>query len=163
MGVRDKIQGKEYLLRDLWNLLREGLHRLIRVLRLAAEEWDYLREPRNAESLKLLKKELFRVLSAILPKKGKGFIRIGLSDPYQTGRLMEAAALLYPVYGKQKVDVIPEFSESVFETDLDIRGRIYLITVLKAAVKLLMDRNLRAMYRHFTGEGDTDVRDQSGL
>ena len=29
MGVRDKIQGKEYLLRDLWNLLREGLHRLI--------------------------------------------------------------------------------------------------------------------------------------
>ena len=113
MGVKDKIQGKEYLLQDLWNLLREGLHRLIQVLRLAAEEWDYLREPRNAESLKLLKKELFRVLSAILPKKGKGFIRIGLSDPYQTGRLMEAAALLYPVYGKQKVDVIPEFSESV--------------------------------------------------
>ena len=62
-----------------------------------------------------------------------------------------------------EVDVIPEFSESVFETDLDIRGRIYLITVLKAAVKLLMDRNLRAMYRHFTGEGDTDVRDQRGL
>ena len=74
MGVRDKIQGKEYLLRDLWNLLREGLRRLIRVLRLAAGEWDYLREPRNAESMKLLRSGLKSLSSGISPEAEEGFI-----------------------------------------------------------------------------------------
>lgn len=130
--------------------LKSGAGGVKRALAVLKREWEYLHRPENLKSLKLLKEQTVRVLKGISPKRGSGFLRLGLSDPYETGRAMEAAALLYPFYG-EKIEVIPEFSQEIFETKLDVKGRVYLFTLLSAALKLFMDKNLRKMYRHFGG------------
>lgn len=160
----------EELIRSLWGLLKSGftavgpaLKRLWAFLLSLRQESEYLRRPENKRSLQKLKREITKVLSSLLPKKGKGWLRLGLGDPYETGRVMELFAALYPLYGEKRIEIQPEFSERVLETRMDVKGRVYVFTLLSAALRLFTDRNLRKMYRHFTEERYADGRGENGL
>lgn len=85
-----------------------------------------------------------RILRELMPKKGGGYVRFGTGDPYTTGQVMEAAALLYPYYGEQ-IDVIPVFDEAGLEMKGDVRGRVRLISLLIPLWKLYADKNLREL------------------
>lgn len=123
----------------------------LRLLKRASHELSYLKRPDNAASIRHLFKECTYVLKAVLPKKGGGWLRFGGSDPCKTGQVMELLAVFYPVYGK-RIQIVPEFEEPVLETELHASGRIYLFQLLFAGIRLLLDKNLRKMYRHFSGE-----------
>ena len=138
-------------MRLMWNSLRAFVRNAAAFIRRVLKDLDYLTEPERAEALKRLLREIRKVLVAVLPKRGDGYIRLGLSDPFETGRIMQLFAMFYPCYGKH-IEVIPEFSEPVLETKLSVRGRIYLFTLVKTALILFMDKNLRQIYRHYAGE-----------
>ena len=143
------------LLRQCLGRLRRCAARTGRLLRRAAAEKSYLQRPENVKSLRHLFEEIKRVLRAVLPRKGSGWVRFGGTDPYQTGQVMQLAALFYPLYGK-RIEVIPEFEEPALETKLQVSGRIYLWKLLLAGLRLMLDKNLRKMYRHFS-EGEKPV------
>ena len=143
------------LLRRGLDRLRRCAARLVRLFRRAVKEKAYLQRPENVKSLRHLFAEVKRVLRAVLPKKGSGWVRFGGTDPYQTGQVMQLAALFYPLYGK-RIEVIPEFEEPALETKLQVSGRIYLWQLLLAGLRLMLDKNLRKMYRHFS-EGEKPV------
>lgn len=148
-----------------WDTVLRKLRKIGRAAERLAEARALFRDPENRETAALLWREGKRLLSAAAPKRGGGRLRIGLSDPYQTGQAMQLAALLYPIYGAH-IEVIPEFEETVLEGELDVRGRIYLVTLLRTAVNLLRDRNLRRLYRKFSGEERKEtgnVGDKDGL
>lgn len=130
------------------NRIKKAFREFLLVIKRAIRKWQYVRRPENLRALGHLYSEGKRILGAVLPKKGSGYLRLGLSDPYETGRAMELFAVLYPLYGKH-ISVSGAFEERVVETELNVRGRIYLFTILRSALSLYRDRDLRKLYAHF--------------
>lgn len=109
-------------------------------------------DPNNQKSLRLLLRELRRVICEIAPRKGKGSLRYGCPDPYQTGQLAQLFAFCYPLYGNH-LTIAPDFEETVLETELQISGRARVFVLLRSLCSLYSDRNLRRIYRILT-EGE---------
>ena len=109
-----------------------------------SEKKGWLEDEKNQASLKLLWKQTGRFLRHILPRRGNGAMTFGFDDPYRTGQLLSAAALIYPVCSG-RVEICPVFDESVFEAEGDFCGRIRAAYVLWLGVGVLKDRHTRRM------------------
>lgn len=84
----------------------------------------------------------------IFPKEGDGEILFGLEDAYLTGKVLEACALLYPLYGTV-FDVCPDFNSKVFTADLQLKGRPRAGKTLYHAAMLLYGRESQMLYQEF--------------
>ena len=98
-----------------------------------------------------VKTYIFKIVRHILPRKITGFIRFGFEDPSLTGKICAVIGVLYPVI-PEKLEIDPDFTQSVFEADVKISGRIMLFMVLLNALKILMNKKVRALIRKFRGK-----------
>lgn len=108
----------------------------------------FLTEETHIQAFLRLKKELWYLLKKIKPDKMKGYLRFGLEDPYDTGRVLAGLSVLYPIYG-ECVQIYPEFDKEVLEGNLLVKGRIHLIHLLVVFLRIYRDKNVRTAYRHF--------------
>lgn len=83
-------------------------------------------------------RKLFKI---ICPYRFSGRLRFGASDPSVTGQAFGILAMLYPVYQKH-VTVIPEFAESCLEAEVKGKGRIFLISIVILAIRIIFNKNL---------------------
>ncbi|MDO4438234.1 MAG: hypothetical protein Q4B86_02155 [Eubacteriales bacterium] len=134
------------LIIDLFRKIRLGYIRIHDLI-------NYLLQDKNKKTLELFKNQLFILFREISPKKGKGYIKFGSGDPYNTGRVMEAAAVLYPYY-ESFTEVIPVFDEACIEVKQQAKGRIRLFVLIKSAIKIFTSKELREIYKHFCIEAD---------
>ena len=58
--------------------------------------------------------------SSTFPKKVRGWIHFGTSDPAQTGEILGAVSILFAMYG-QGVRVLPDFDQAVFEGKVELQ------------------------------------------
>lgn len=130
--------------------LRGRISRAGAKIRSALEKKDqimaFLRDEENRRTFRLVKKQLVKVVRHVMPARLEGEVTFGFDDPYRTGQLLSAAALLYPVY-RDRIRVTPVFDREVLEGQLKLEGRIRLAVLLGAAVRLGMDRNFRKLVR----------------
>lgn len=130
--------------------LRGRISRAGAKIRSALEKKDqimaFLRDEENRRTFRLVKKQLVKVVRHVMPVRLEGEVTFGFDDPYRTGQLLSAAALLYPVY-RDRIRVTPVFDREVLEGELKLEGRIRLAVLLGAAVRLGMDRNFRKLVR----------------
>ena len=130
--------------------LRGRISRAGAKIRSALEKKDqimaFLRDEENRRTFRLVKKQLVKVVRQVMPVRLEGEVTFGFDDPYRTGQLLSAAALLYPVY-RDRIRVTPVFDREVLEGELKLEGRIRLAVLLGAAVRLGMDRNFRKLVR----------------
>lgn len=117
--------------------------------RKAALFWE---DEENRKTLALIKKEFSRLLLHLKPVRLEGNITFGLEDPCLMGQILSAAALFYPLYGKQ-LEICPVFDEKILEGEIRIRGRLRLGTILFICIRLLLDRNLRNLFRKYMNRG----------
>lgn len=105
-------------------------------------------------SVKNLMKKLFRSLKKIirhlLPDELRIRGTIGFDDPAQTGRVMEAAAVLYAFYPDQ-VQITPSFDEKVLEGEAELKGKIVLLYLLikgiGMALSVLLNKECRGFFQ----------------
>lgn len=114
---------------------------------------NYILQDKNKKAFGLLKNQLFFLINEIKPKKGHGYIKFGSGDPYNTGRIMEAAAVLYPCY-ESFTEVIPVFDEECIEVKQQASGRVRLFVPFVAALKIFTSKDLREIYKHFSTEAE---------
>ena len=130
--------------------LRGRISRAGAKIRSALEKKDqimaFLRDEENRRTFRLVKKQLVKVARHVMPVRLEGEVTFGFDDPYRTGQLLSAAALLYPVY-RDRIRITPVFDREVLEGELKLEGRIRLAVLLGAAVRLGMDRNFRKLVR----------------
>lgn len=130
--------------------LRGRISRAGAKIRSALEKKDqimaFLRDEENRRTFRLVKKQLVKVVRHVMPARLEGEVTFGFDDPYRTGQLLSAAALLYPVY-RDRIRITPVFDREVLEGELKLEGRIRLAVLLGAAVRLGMDRNFRKLVR----------------
>ncbi len=82
------------------------------------------------------------IMGHILPKKLSGVIHYGTGDPASTGKILGFSSILYPLYGGSlKID--PDFSQSVIDGELEMKGRIRLGIFAKWIIKGLLNKNVK--------------------
>mgnify|MGYP000031884700 FL=1 len=76
----------------------------------------------NRKTIRLLLRQLKKLIRHLLPKKGKGEVVFGFDDPYTTGQVLTAVSAVYPFCHKQ-LDIYPVFDRQVFTAEGHFKGR----------------------------------------
>ena len=100
----------------------------------------------SVETYKKLLKELKYLLKHYLPRKVEGHLTFGTGDPALTAYVGGVIYQILPA-GSSKFDLEPEFYERYLDADVTIKGHIRLCHVLKSAVVLLLNKNVRKTIR----------------
>ncbi len=102
----------------------------------------FLKEESHKLTLSRIKKEFIRFLVALKPKKLRGKVRFGMDDPCQTGQILAALSVLYPIYA-DNIEIFPEFNQKILEGDAYLKGHIRVIHAVKMAFNIIIDKNVR--------------------
>lgn len=95
-----------------------------------------------------LKKQLGWILKMYRPRKIKGYLYFGFSDPALTGEALGVLAMSYPWLGKH-VSIIPNFEETCFEEDIYITGYVQLYIIVLTVIKLYFNKKVRVTWKRF--------------
>ena len=108
---------------------------------------EFLVDEIHLQAFMFLKNELIVFIKRIKPYKVKGYLRFGMEDPYNTGRILAVLSVLYPFYG-ENVEIYPEFDKEILEADVFFKGRIHLIHLLIIICKIYFDNNVKVAYKN---------------
>ena len=100
-----------------------------------------------------LKKEAFRLLKFLRPKKFMLRTRFGFEDPYHTGQALAVLSVIYPFWGGQ-LSVEPDVEKRILEGELLLNGKIRTVYALIAAWNLFWDKNVRKLYTDVKSMGN---------
>ncbi len=95
-----------------------------------------------------LKKEILIFAKHIRPRRIKGYIRFGMEEPYNTGRVLVALSILYPFYG-DNVQIYPEFEQQILEGNLFMKGHMSVCRFLAIVLRLYFDENIKRTYKNY--------------
>ena len=112
------------------------------------EKKMWLEDEKNQASLKLLYRQIKRLLVHLWPRKGRCTVTFGFDDPYTTGQVLQAASLIYPFYHRQ-LFLYPVFDEKILDAEGSLRGRIRLSVILWLVLQVLFDGHTRRMLKGF--------------
>lgn len=116
--------------------------RTVRKLNHKKEALLTLYHSKRFEQAKLdLKQYIGTVIQIIKPEHLEGYIRFGLDNPANTGYIFGIAAMFIPLY-QGFLTVEPDFTEQIHKGFLRGNGKIHLISVVKLAIKVILNKNL---------------------
>ena len=134
---------------SLEDKLEEKLPVLEEKIRMVTE---ILEDPENYQTAGLVLKQIKKLIIHYIPRKLSGYLKLGLSDPYQMGQVMSAAAFFYPIYEKD-FTFTPVFDEEIREGEFTFTGHIRLVHAAWAVVRILLDRNARRWIKKILHRG----------
>lgn len=103
----------------------------------------YIHHPKVKAAASLVWSYAKGLLRHILPTKVWGNVIFGFSDPSVTGRVLGLVGMSFPLH-KNRVAVHPRFNgENILEGEICFKGRIYGIVLLKAAVVIYFNKNVK--------------------
>lgn len=109
-------------------------------------------------------RRLLYLIRCYKPCRAAGSMTLGTGKPDWTGKLIGFLYLVLPA-DAEKFEIIPDFYEPVFETDMTMTGRIRLNHAAYALVCLLLSRDVRAFLRrvrHRDGSGRKKENNRDG-
>lgn len=106
-----------------------------------------LTDEENQKTVRLIFRQVKKIIRHILPQKLSGRIRFGFEDPAMTGQILAAVSPFYGLYART-LALEPVFDEKVLEGELHFRGRIRIFSILWAAVRVLLNKNFRKQLRN---------------
>lgn len=101
--------------------------------------------------------EALKLIKSVLPGRITGDFVIGLGDPASTAQILSVQGILYPIIGNY-ISITPDFERSVFEGDFFIKGKITAFRILKTAVKVYFNKDMRKVIRLFKKGGSINGR-----
>ena len=107
---------------------------------------DFLTDETHKKAFLKLKNEAFHLLKKLKPKKIQGEITFGFEDPSLTGKLLAWISMIYPWIGEH-TDITPDFEHRTLSGDLSIRGRLYVITPVVTAIRLILSKAVRRSFK----------------
>lgn len=106
---------------------------------------EFLRDEVHKGAYHKCKKEIFRLMKHLKPKKADVRIVYGFDDPYYTGQALAVFSVLYPFVGGC-ISVTPDFEHQVLKGSAYLKGKIYLWHFVQSGWKLIWNRNVRQTY-----------------
>ncbi len=150
--------------RKLWNSLKNIKYTIQKIydkIREMIKNIRYYCKVLQSESFErafgLCKNELFEALMHILPGKLSGEFVIGTGDPASTAQILAIHGILYPLIGNH-ITVIPDFENTIVKGDFSFKGRVTVFRLLKTAMKLYFNRDIKRVIRLLKREAAVNVR-----
>lgn len=109
---------------------------------------EILTNEENREVFRLLVSKGRKLFRHVRPKKIKGKLQFGFSDPYRTGQVLTAVSPFYGLYAKE-LELIPDFEHEVLKGEISVKGRIRMGVVLWTGIRLFLNKNFRGLLRRF--------------
>ena len=107
---------------------------------------DFLTDETHKNAFLKLKNAAFHLFKILKPKKIQGEITFGFEDPSLTGRILAWISMIYPWIGEH-TDITPDFEHRTLSGDLSIRGRLYVITLVVTAIRLILSKAVRRSFK----------------
>lgn len=149
--IRRSIGSMFQRINDIFRKIRDGLRSIRNIFTNIKAKIHLIKEflevEDNRRGIGQVYAGLKKTLKHILPYKVKGFVRIGLEDPCNTGYLLGVLSMAYPIYAG-KIQIIPDFQEEVLEGKVDARGRVRALTLLIIGIKLILDNNFKTLLKN---------------
>ncbi|MBN2221232.1 MAG: DUF2953 domain-containing protein [Vallitaleaceae bacterium] len=106
--------------------------------------YSFLEETENAKVLSFLISYIKKLIKAILPRKAKGRMIIGLEDPALTGYMAACTSWVY-LYSKGKVHIIPDFQQKIMNGTYKIKGKVYLYKLIYYIIRVILDHRVKRL------------------
>lgn len=152
--LRDKIEGIWASIQKFFKNIKYTLTKIYDKIKLLIEQKDrvlaFLTDEIHRRAFNLAKKELFRLLKHLRPKRFETKITVGFDDPYNTGRLLAGYSMVYPFIGEH-AQLTPDFDHKILEGDLLLKGKIRGIYFLILAWNLFWNKEVRKTYQDIRG------------
>ena len=102
----------------------------------------------RSRAWKTVKRRGAVILRHILPKKVRGYVRFGFSDPAATGQAIGAVGMFLPLI-PEGLRVIPDFQEPCLEADVNLKGQIVLFVLLRHGLAIYRDKYVQRVIKKF--------------
>ena len=107
---------------------------------------EALSDEKNKEAIALCLQSLLKILKSIRPRRIKGYIHIGKEDPYVMGKILSIYSMIYPLT-HDKIKFESEFDEELLEGNIYIKGKVTVIVLVIAAVRIYFNKNVRNLIK----------------
>ena len=115
--------------------------------------FDIINTRKFDEAFSLCKKQIRKLLKAILPKRWRIEGKLGFDDPSTNGKIAVLLSVLYP-FVSENIKVKTSFEEEVIHVNCRFRGRIFIVTLVYVAIRIYFNKNIKALIGMFKEEND---------
>ena len=139
-------------IKGLFQNIRYTIRRICDKIKSVSDNIQYYREVMESEpfqaSLSLCKGQLMRIFGMLKPDRFEAEALIDMADPAVTGEILAVYGMLYPLIG-QHVRLTGSFAceRTKIEGRLYLRGKVRVFTLIRAAVRVYFDRDIRKLIR----------------
>lgn len=115
---------------------------------------EFLGNERIKAAFALVYKDAKGLIRHVLPTKIDGHVTFGCEDPAVTGTALAVLGMTFPFH-KNKVQVTPLFDgENQLTGDIAMKGRIYGIMFVKAAIEIYFNKNIKYVMNRWKHKED---------
>ena len=149
-GFRGKIGAVWRWIKSFFNKLKYTFHKICDSIESLIEKKDHILDFLTDEDHKVafgrLKKEGFKLLKRLKPKRFHVNVHFGFDDPYRTGQVLAGCSMLYPFIGNN-ASIRPDFEKKILEGSLTMRGRVKVFYFVALGWNLIWNKEVRKTYR----------------
>lgn len=111
---------------------------------------EWIQDEQNRRAVRFALSEVIGLLKKYGPKHMKADVTYGMEDPSATGQVLAVLSVL-PFLYYDKVSIMPDFEAEGFyiEGSWDIKGRIQVIHLLKAAIRIWRNPDVKHFIKQF--------------
>lgn len=111
---------------------------------------QWIQDEQNRSAVRFVLGDVIGLLKKYGPKHMKADVAYGMEDPAATGQVLAVLSVL-PFLYYDKVSIVPDFEAERFyiEGSWDIRGRIQVIHLLKAAIQIWRNSDVKHFIKQF--------------
>lgn len=137
-------------IKSLFENIQYTIRRLCDRIKSISDNIQYYKEVVESDTFQnaygLCKEELIAILKCLKPQKVEGKLIVGMDDPAATAKILSLCGMLYPILGGA-VDVDGDFERKRIEGRVFIKGKIRCFTILRAAVRIYYNKDIKKVHR----------------
>ena len=109
----------------------------------------FIGHPRTQEAIALVRTKAFRLVRHVFPTKIEGELAFDCTDPSVTGSILAVLGMTIPFH-RNCIRVTPLFeNRNVLYGHVRFRGRAYGVMLVKTALELYFDKNIKYVIRRW--------------
>ncbi len=113
---------------------------------------EFLGNEQTKDAFRFLKEQAIKILKRIKPKKIKGNLHFGFSDPSSTGKLLGVLSWIYGPFSKSLI-LYPDFENKILEGTIDVKGSVQIYYLLIMGIRLYRSKEMDYL-RNVLSEND---------
>ena len=153
--IRAKLKTVLQRIRAFFKKLKNIRQTFAHIMKKAKWWMGFLRSEEMKEAFGLIKEQCTGLLKHIFPTRISGNAAFGCEDPAVTGMILAVLGMSIPLH-KNCIQISPAFEneESFLEGEVNMKGRIYGIVLLRTGIRIYFNKNIKHIINQWKHKED---------